>query len=81
MDQAVDTAPEPVRVNWTRWMPAIAPGNSGRWRLIRFECVDADGQPVGQPLASMTPQGTVRRFPNVLRAEWAAAELNRLEGL
>lgn len=81
MDQAVDTAPERPCIDWTRWLPAIAPEDYYRWRLIRFERVDDAGQPVGQPLVSMTPQGTERRFPNVMQAEWAAAELNRLEGL
>lgn len=79
MDQV--QAPEaPARVDWTRWLPAIAPEAPNRWRLIRFERVDDAGQPVGQPLVSMSPQGAERIFPNVLRAEWAAAELNRLEG-
>lgn len=79
MDQV--QAPEAsAQVDWTRWLPAIAPEDHYRWRLIRFERVDAAGQPVGQPLVSMTPQGATRLFPNVLRAEWAAAELNRLEG-
>ena len=79
MDQV--QAPEaPAQVDWTRWMPGISPSAPSRWRLIRFEHMDAAGRPLGEPLVSMTPQGAERLFPNVLRAEWAAAELNRLEG-
>ena len=78
MDQPVEAITAVARIDWSRWMPAIAPDAPNRWRLIRFDLVD--GQPHGKPVASMTPQGTERRFPNERQAQWGADELNRQEG-
>ncbi len=69
-----------ARNEWKRWFPALDPDRPGWFRLIRFERVDAQGQPIGKPLVAMTPGNSTRRFHNEISAASAAAWLNREEG-
>lgn len=66
---------------WQRWFVAAANGVPGRWQLIRFEQLDANGNPVGKPLVALTPSNTPRLFRSEESAEWASQELNRQDGL
>jgi hypothetical protein len=61
--------------DWTTWAPARV-GNTSRWRLIRFETVDAQGRPVGRCTESKTPAGDTRTFPTEAVAQGCADLLN-----
>lgn len=70
-----------ARPNWLRWFAVGDPQRLGWWRLIRFASVDAGGNPVGKPIVSLTPTRHPRQFRNEQSADFAAAELNRQDGL
>jgi hypothetical protein len=61
--------------DWTTWTPASMP-NGPRWRLIRFEAVAGDGQPLGKCIECTSPGGGVRTFPTEAAAQGAADWLN-----
>lgn len=63
---------------WQSWF-AASDGHNG-WRVIRFEVVDAEGKPVGKPIASVSPANQVRIFGGEASANRAAAWLNIEEG-
>lgn len=64
--------------SWTRWFPAAAEGS--RWRLIRFDAVDAAGNAVGKAIERTGVAGGPLRFPDEQRAQLAANWLNQEEG-
>lgn len=66
---------------WLRWTPNGFPGRPGRWRLIRFESVDADGKPVGKPIEALSAGGHPLCFRSEFSAQFAADHFNREEGL
>lgn len=61
--------------DWTRWFPARI-GDTALWRVIRFDAVNAENQPLGSAIEYKTPAGATAKFPNEQRAQWAANALN-----
>lgn len=61
--------------DWRKWTPAAMPVGP-RWRLIRFDRVDAEGKPVGKAIECRSPAGTVRTFPTEAVAQACADYLN-----
>lgn len=65
-------------IDWTRWI--ATGGKHGGWRLIRFESVDAHGNPVGKAIEAQTPTLRTRLFRTEQLAMLAANALNQEEG-
>lgn len=65
-------------IDWTRWF--ATGGAHGGWRLVRFESMDAQGNPVGKAIEALTPTLRTRLFRTEQLATLAAAALNMEEG-
>lgn len=61
--------------DWRQWTPAAMPAGP-RWRLIRFDRVDAEGKPIGRAIECRTPGDAVRTFPTEAVAQACANYLN-----
>lgn len=61
--------------DWRQWTPARI-GNTSRWRLIRFDAINAEGKPVGRCIESQSPAGGTRSFAREADAQRVADFLN-----
>jgi hypothetical protein len=76
--QVITQRDETPAINWCRWFPTGAP--HGGWQLIRFDSVDAAGNPVGKAIVAQTPTLRPRLFRTEQLAQLAANGLNIEEG-